>query len=554
MKTALPLPQNTNEIPPNNAQTRQAFLDQIASGTTPVYDAVIVGGGIVGAGAARDLALRGLKVALFEKGDYASATSSKSSKLIHGGLRYLEMFDFGLVFEALSERHWLLKTHPHLVLPLRFVLPLYKKGSGPSSGLRPGWMLRLGLWLYDTLALFRTPYFHGELSPEDVARRFPGVQKAGLKAGLYYADAMMRDDELVLECLSDAVRHGAACANYTTVKSVSKRFGEGENAFYEVSLAESLPVYFQHNAPPVRQLKVRAKQVIVCVGPWTDRMESVVAGGSGRKMKPSRGIHLVIPWSRFPIEDCMVMSAPDGRIVFVIPRKDYGAGAEAVIVGTTDAPERGDLDDVQATRAEVEYLLGQLAVFFPEAKLTAADVVTTYAGVRPLLDDGHAAEAKTSREHEIWRNDEGIVFVAGGKYTTFRPMSEEIGDFAFPGVKAGNSRAPLSRPDEYAARRQSTAGATGKAGDRTPFLDGDTTLDWLKWVLRHQMPMTLCDMVFRRTTLWARGPALMQKANVVQDVAALMAAELGWSSERQEQEIKALEKALNATMSWRQTL
>ncbi len=522
-----------------NSKSRARGLQRLGAGQGPLYDAVIIGGGIVGAGVARELALRGLKIVLFEKGDFASATSSKSSKLIHGGLRYLEMYDFGLVFEALAERHWLIKTHPHLVLPLEFVLPLYEREDSPSPAARPGWMLQMGLWLYDGLALFRTPFFHKKLTAARMKEKFPGLRMKGLEGGLAYADAMMMDDEMVLECLADAHLHGAESYNYARVEKVALVPEPRSPREFLITVKENLPPQATaHRATSGEAFTVRTKEVITCVGPWTDRMGDVFQGGSGMVMKPSRGIHLLIPWKRFPIDGCLVMFAPDKRIIFVIPRKDFGAGAEMVIVGTTDAPERGDLDEVHAHGAEVQYLLANLASFFPDAKLTEKDIVSTYAGVRPLLDEGASNEAKTSREHEIWHNSDGVVFVAGGKYTTFRPMSAEIADFAFPGTKAGDSKQPLSKAEEYKARGQG-----GKP------LWGRFTEEDVRWALSNQVPLTLEDVVFRRTPLWTQGPGLERR--ILERVADLCAAALGWDSARRGAEIKATEAKLAMGMQWR---
>ncbi|MEW6057777.1 MAG: FAD-dependent oxidoreductase, partial [Bdellovibrionota bacterium] len=214
------------EYPEFSSHTRKKTLDRLAQSEGEVYDAIIIGGGIVGAGLARELAIRGIKSLLVEKRDFASGTSSKSSKLIHGGLRYLEMFDFGLVFEALAERHWLLKTHPHLVQPLQFNLPIYSKENAPE-GVRSSLLLGLGLWVYDALSLFRTPFFHGRYKTQDVKQLFPGIREEGLKGSYYYADAMMMDDEVVLETVADAHRRGATLFNYVEALGVGPRTAEG---------------------------------------------------------------------------------------------------------------------------------------------------------------------------------------------------------------------------------------------------------------------------------------------------------------------------------------
>lgn len=473
------------EYPVFSSETRAAKLAELqAASTPPVYDAIVVGGGIVGAGLVRELAIRGIKALLVEKSDFASGTSSRSSKLIHGGLRYLEMFDFHLVFEALAERHWLLETHPHLVSPLEFNIPIYEKAHAPP-GSRSSGLLGVGLWVYDALSLFRTPFFHGKHSPGDLKMIFPNLRQNGLKGSFYYADAMMLDDELVLEVLLDAHRRAATSLNYVKANDVAAK---GPDGLYSVTLQDRL-------APGACPFVAKAREVIVCVGPWTEKFGSQVVDGPERKLKPSKGVHLIVPWHRFPVERCLVMNHPDGRIMFAIPRKDLGPNAEVVIIGTTDSAERGDLDSVHAIKADIDYLMKVVNEYFPEAKLTEKDVISTYAGVRPLLDSGEQSEAKTSREHEIWRNKAGVVFMAGGKYTTFRKISQEIADFSFKGSRTNDreSKALLSDPADYQKR------LSGKP------IWGRFTEEWVRWKIQHHAPAALDDIVFRRMPLWMAG-------------------------------------------------
>jgi len=509
-------------------KTRAQWLSALPGSTV---DTLIIGGGIVGAGLLRELAIRGISGLLVEKSDFASGTSSRSSKLIHGGLRYLEMYDFHLVFEALAERHWLLQTHPHLVQPLEFNLPIYRKDDAPP-GARSSTLLGLGLWLYDGLSLFRTPFFHGKHKPEEMKKLFPGIRNQGLKGSYFYADAMMLDDELVLETVSDAVRRGARALNYVKALEVGERDSTG---YYNVKLHDEL-------APANAPIHVRAKEVVVCVGPWTEVFGEKVASGSKKKLKPSKGVHLIVPWERFPIERCLVMYSPDGRIVFAIPRKDLGADAEMVIIGTTDSPaSRMELDHVAANKGDVEYLLKVMSEYFPGREIRKEDIVMTYAGVRPLLDSGSESEAKTSREHEIWRNDAGVIFMAGGKYTTFRKISQELADFTYPGTKSRafeqNSKEVLSSPEQYAAR------FTGAP------LWGKFTEGWVRWKLKHHVPCTLEDLVFRRMPLWMAGESLSPK--VLERIADIAADYWGWDAEKKKSELSRVHAGLEAGQAWR---
>lgn len=493
------------DTPRFNYQTRQEHLSRLQAGTK-IFDAVIVGGGIVGAGLARELSIRGISSLLVEKGDFASGTSSRSSKLIHGGLRYLEMMDFHLVFEALAERHWLVNTHPHLVTPLEFDVPIYQKKFA-GIGERNPLLLSTGLWLYDALSFFRTPFFHGKHSADEAKKLFPNLREEGLKGSFYYADAMMLDDEVVLETLGDALKRGALPLNYVQALDVSAR---GSDGLYTVQLQDSL----LESAVP---FSVKAKEVIACVGPWTEKFGSHVVGGAVKKLKPSKGVHLIVPWEKFPVEKCMVMYAPDGRIVFTIPRKDLGAGAEVVIIGTTDSPSSGEIEKVHATRADVDYLFKILKSYFPKTPLTPEDIIMTYAGVRPLLDSGAETEAKTSREHEIWKNSAGIVFMAGGKYTTFRKISQEIASFAFPHSKKSNSESKtfLSDPNDYKKRLLGMP------------IWGKYTDDWIRWKLNHHVPCTLEDVVFRRLPLWMAGKKMTTQ--ILDRVIEIVRPYFGWS-------------------------
>ncbi len=495
-------------------KTRSRYLEEIKSNKS---DVLVIGGGIVGASVLRELSLRGIKATLLDKFDFANATSSRSSKLIHGGLRYLEMMDFKLVFEALAERHWLLKSHPHLVTPLQFNLPVFNKENAPQ-GSRSGFVLSIGLWLYDFLAMGRSPFRHGKHSKADALKIFPGIKNDGLKYSLYYADAMMLDDELVLECIYDAVqRNDSRAISYCNVENVQKNGSE-----YLLKVTDQITK---------EEFEIQAGNVISCVGPWTEKISLQIVGGSGKKLKPSKGVHIVLPWSRLPLKHCLVMQSQDGRIIFAMPRLDLGEGAEVLIVGTTDSKEEGDPAQICANKSDVDYLLAELNEYFPKANLTKNDLCTTFAGVRPLIDDGHS-EAKTSREHEIWRNEEGVVFMAGGKYTTFRNIAEEIVDFAFPDSKLQiSNHTQLSTPEDYKSR----------FGDRRIW--GRFTEDWVKWKLQYHCPLTLDDVVFRRMPMWLHGMRILEERSF-EVVSKITADYFQWDSKRIEKETKNIEQKL----------
>jgi len=362
------------------------------------YDLAVVGGGITGAGVAREAALRGLKVCVLEKSDFSSGASSKSSKLAHGGLRYLENLEFDLVSEALNERQHLLRMAPHMVKPLPFLVPIYK-------GDRVGWLkMKAGMILYDLLSAFRAPKLHKSLSSKEIKKLNPALKDEDLKGGFVYYDAYMDDDRLVLETLR-SVSKKVDAISYCEVKSF-KESDDGVLLNCFDSLSES-------------EIEVKAKHVISCVGPWTDSLGALTGDKWTKKMRPSKGIHLCIDKSVLNLETALVMAADKSkRILFCIPRKDFD------IIGTTDTDYKNDLDSVVSTKDDIEYVKKVLLDYFPDTPLKDQNIYATYAGVRPLIHDGSKNESKVSRNHRVFTlNDKPITFISGGKYTTYLSMA-----------------------------------------------------------------------------------------------------------------------------------
>lgn len=383
-----------------SANHRSEIIKQLQS---DVFDLVIIGGGINGAGIARDAASRGMKVALVEASDFTSGTSSRSSKLVHGGIRYLENMEFGLVFEALNERTKLFELAPHLVHPLRFMIPLY---DSSRVGM---FKMGLGMWLYDALSLFQAPEFHERLNATDSVERMPILKPSGLKGSYVYSDAYMDDDRLVIETLRAAHEDLAVAINYA--KAIEVKYSK-ENKF------ESLVVKDQLSN---QSFQIRGRHMIGSVGPWTDELGFELFSDWKKHLRTTKGIHLTLTKDRLPLSSAVVMAAEKSdRIVFGIPRH------EMVIIGTTDTDFKGSPSEVGATKEDVKYLIDIVNAYFPGANLTENDIVSSYAGVRPLIYDGAQSEGKTSREHSIWQDPRGLTFVAGGKYTTYRLMSEQV--------------------------------------------------------------------------------------------------------------------------------
>ena len=413
------------EQPAPQRTDRATRLRQLREET---FDLLVVGGGITGAGVARDAALRGLRVALVERGDFAGGTSSRSSKLVHGGLRYLENFEFGLVFESTRERKIQRALNPNLVWPQPFVFPVFK--DGPHSLLK----IDLGLWLYDLLAMFRSWRMHKRLNAHRTAETVPALRADGLRGSLLYYDCRTDDARLTLANVLDAERHGAVALNYAAM----------ERPLLEGDESPAVRGAVVRDGETGETFEVRARHLVYALGVWTDGTPE--APGEGRLLRPTKGVHIVVPHERLPLDQAIVLSAvDDGRVVFAIP------SGTTTYVGTTDTDFDGDPDAIRATGDDVSYLLRTANAFFPDAQLTAADVQSTWAGLRPLIRDESDSAYGTSREHRRFDDPRGITTMAGGKLTTYRAMAEEVVDAALERL------GPLLAGEGRAATRCRTA-------------------------------------------------------------------------------------------------
>lgn len=525
-----------------------------------LYDLVIIGGGITGAGAARDAASRGMKVALVEANDFASGTSSRSSKLVHGGIRYLENLEFKLVFEALNERTRLFEMAPHLVHPLRFMIPLY---ADSRVGM---FKMGLGMWLYDALALFQAPEMHESLSAQESVERMSAIRSHDLKGSYVYSDAYMDDDRLVHETLRSAHHLGAHCANY--VKAVGAHF-DSEGKVTGVECEDQ----FSHE-----KFRIRAKHVISCVGPWTDQLGEKIFRDWKDILRPTKGIHLTLPKHRLPLTSAVVMAAEKSdRIVFGIPRH------EMIIIGTTDTDFKESPEKVEATPEDVRYLLGIVDHYFPGAKITVHDIISSYAGVRPLVKDDSNSEGKTSREHVIIRDPRGVTFVAGGKYTTYRLMAEQVVDAALHSFsfdervkfRDGDTTQPLNRYTSVEAFQQALNSADiwsknfRRSQDEVQLLAsryGMEAEEILKrnpshytylqleasQAIEHTMCQHLTDFYTRRVPLFLadRNHGLHN----LDEIAVIFQQRFGWSDEYCHQEKHQLQAYMAHELDWKKHL
>ena len=382
---------------------RRRTLDALARES---FDVLVIGGGITGAGVARDAALRGLRTALVEQDDFASGTSSRSSRLVHGGVRYLEHGQLRLVFESSAERRTLRRIAPHLVRPLAFVWPVY-------AGARvPRWKLAAGLALYDLLALFRNVGRHQRLSVAGVLAHEPELGARGLTGGARYWDAATDDARLTLATIRSAIAAGAVVLNHARVVSLSLDGGRvGGAGVVDVTTGE-------RNA-------VRARVVVNATGPWSDAVERLAGGERRPAVRGSKGVHVCVPRDRIRNAGAVTVIAPrDGRVMFVLPAGDF------TIVGTTDSYEVVAPEEVRASEADVTYLLDAANHYFPGAMLGRDDVVSAWAGLRPLMasDGADGDPGSASREHVIASRAPGLVSVTGGKLTTYRVMASQVVD------------------------------------------------------------------------------------------------------------------------------
>ena len=495
--------------------SRTRNLDRLQGET---FDILIAGGGINGAGIARDLALRsqraglGLNIGLIDKRHFSGGTSGRNSQLIHGGLRYLKYFEFDLVREALQERRTLLQIAPHLVEPLPMLLPFYSGFDRYFYG--------AGLWLYDTLAgeynIGRRRY----LRPDDVAAIEPGLARTGLHSAAIYFDARVNSARLTLENLFDASRLGVAIANYTAA-GAWRRAPDG----FEVPVTEQFTG---------RRFDIRARRIVDARGPWED-------SGNVRLV---RGSHIIVP-SLNRSENAIAYFGDDGRIVFVIP---WGPGHRLSLVGTTDIDHGGTADSVRISNEEVRYLRGVVARLFPGQP--DVEPVAAYSSLRPLIVSCSASATAASRSHKIWIED-GVLKITGGKYTTYRSMSEEAVDLLLPETRGDSQTASLSvggnTPEHfrdalsqapalaarYAREPAGVAGLTRLFGRQTAAMLESGGV--LAWAAKHEMAMRLADVMFV-STYWGHEQAWTTET--LGPLAREMQRHHGWSEERVAEEIR----------------
>jgi glycerol-3-phosphate dehydrogenase len=539
--------------------------DALAAMAAEPFDVVVVGGGITGAGVAFDAATRGYSVALVEKADFASGTSSRSSKLVHGGLRYLQHFDLGLVREALLERQLMVALAPHLVKPLPLIVPAF-------DGERPDRLMGVGLNMYDVMALDRvrsplgrrkirdanrdgvedwSPDRHRIIDGDEIVERLPALAGRGPTSGYLFYDCQTDDARLVLTVLGEAERFGAVFANRCEVTSLLEDGGRATGVRVRDTLGGT-------------ELEIRADTVVNATGVWADRLrpEELRDEAEVPVIKPSRGTHLLVPHEKLPVNDGAIAPAGSGRMMFILPWLGQ------TLIGTTDVTyDETDLDHVQPSGEDVEYLLEATNAFF-ESDVKPSDVSGAYAGVRPLISTGDPKKSvDISRKAELYETSSGMITITGGKLTTWRRMAKQTVDRIVERdgrdapcrtheIPLGLGIAPQELPrvegvpedsyerlaGRYGYAAHEVLGVARERGELAqPILPGHPDLlAEAAFSARREQAQSVGDVLLRRTRLaLLDARALLGTPEPVQRVADAVGAELGWDADRITQEGEA---------------
>ena len=525
--------------------TRQASIKRLG---TEHFDVLVVGGGITGAGVALDAAARGLKVAIVDQTDFAAGTSSRSSKLIHGGLRYLQQGDVALVYEALHERQRLLRNAPHLVRMLPFMIPVLTKDGVVSRKIARA--LGSALWMYDLTGGWRVGKFHRRLRAKTALTHMPTMNSDRLAAAYLYFDAEADDARLTLAIVQSAMARGAVALNYCGVSALHKNSAG-------VLIGASVRTHEGDT------FDVSASVVVNATGVWGDALRQMDIGGDSVTIRPAKGIHITVPWELVQNDIAVVIPVPgDKRSLFVVPQMPNGDGTfRFTYVGTTDTDHRGAVDDPQCTQADIDYCLRALNKALDggtSRTITRDDVVGTWAGLRPLVvaSDGQDVKGRTadlSRRHKVITSDSGMVTITGGKLTTYRKMAEHTVDAVLDSLKISAKRCTTKRLTLHSATsRDRNDHLVSRFGTQAPaireLIKADaslgapliTGLPYLNaeavYCARNEMVVTLEDVLSRRV----RGLLYDRHATAAAafDTARLIAPDLGWDETRINDEVK----------------
>ena len=535
----------TTAHPQRLQPTRESRLARLSR---EEFDVLVIGGGITGAGIARDAAMRGLRTALVERDDFASGTSSRSSRLVHGGVRYLEHGHLHLVFESSRERRALMRIAPHLVRPLRFIWPVYRGARVPR------WKLNAGLFMYDALAVFRNVRNHRSLDAAAVIAQEPSLRRDDLLGGAEYYDAATDDARLTLANVISAEEHGAAVVNHASVVLLTR---DGSHVTGAIVRDDGTDGH--------TEFAVRAAVIVNATGPWTDTVRALDASEARSAVRATKGVHIAVPRERLSTHGALTLLSPvDGRVMFALP------STATTIIGTTDTPTDERPDEVRASIEDVEYLLATANLFFPSARLTHRDVIAAWAGIRPLVASGFTRDpASASREHRIDRSTSGVISVSGGKLTTYRSMAAEVvheieKSLGRPPSRSPTNRVPLPGGDlrsideamraaelevgdaliarrlvaAHGARWREVSSLTSEepALARRLVRDLPYLLAEVVYAVEREMALTLADVLVRRLRIAYEVPDHGRSASRV--ATAVIAGRLGWDNARARAEIE----------------
>ena len=532
------------------------------------FDILVIGGGITGAGVARDAALRGFKTALIDKADFCSGTSSKSSKLVHGGFRYLNNLEFGLVHESLMERKILMEIAPHLVHPIHCLLPLHGHNS------KPAWMIHIGLFLYDFLSFTKRIGYHKILSRNEIQNLEPLLRQDDLKKVALYYDCQADDFRLAMANLQSSALGGAVIANYVKAVDILEENGQvvGIQAMNEIS-SKAFPIH--------------SRLIANATGPWCDYLRQALLKNSQHRVRTTKGIHLVIHREDLPISHTILGQAvQDGRYIFAVPWRQF------VFLGTTDTDYDGDPDHIPTERSDVDYLLDAFNHYFPDANLNDDKIISTFAGLRPLTYEEGRTASSVTREYQIFEQPRNFFNIIGGKLTTYRTMAKEMvnrmtkrleksfdispanpncitdqiplygGDISNYSEFLDKWKKELTNqnhidPDiaehlieSYGSRFPDVLECLEKTSNgKERFLPGLPYI-WgeLDYALEHEMTMALDDFLIRRTHLFSLDRK--QALDVHEEIASQLTKKLDWSEEEKQAQIERYKTKIEITRKY----
>lgn len=527
-----------------SALDRSKYIEQL---TSKEFDLLVIGGGITGAGIALDAANRGLSVALIEKQDFAAGTSSRSTKLIHGGLRYLKQFEFKLVSEVGKEREIVYKNARHLVVPEKMVLPIIKSGS-------LGWYSSsFGIYIYDWLAGVERKERRKMYKKDDTLELESLLKQEELLGSAVYTEYRTDDARLTIEVMKTAVEKGSTCLNYMEAEGFIYK-GHKLKAIKAIDLITG------------KEHEIKAKKIVNAAGPWVDKLREKDNSLKGKRLHHTKGVHLVVPYEKFPIKNSMYFDVGDGRMIFTIPREGQ------TYIGTTDTDYKKELERPAVTKEDVNYLLTAVNRLFAIEPLTPDDVISSWCGLRPLIHEDGKSPSQLSRKDEIFISDSGLISIAGGKLTGYRKMAERVVDLVSNqvcstdqvGISGGDfsSRKELL---EYADNMvdeakqvcndpQKIIALVNRYGSNTDIIikraydifqqteNKEAVIDIAEvwYAVNYEMAGNLCDFLIRRTgRLYFKRQELKENLQIFADAFAQF---LGWDEAEKQKQLAEFDK------------